>query len=297
MKTQAWRGFAASLVVVCIWSGWVVVSKVGTLSALTIYDITALRYLVAGVVATPIVLYFRAWRGLSLKQTVLVSISAGAPYVLLAYAGFNLAPASHGGILINGLLPLLTVLIGYVWMQQATSSRQWFGAIAILIGLALPVLSTSQHLPEQFWIGDLFYVLAAVCFAFYVQLNRQWQLSPLQILWSISVFSAMTYLPIWWLLLPSGLAQARLDDIMLQALYQGLLPNLVGVMMVAIAVKHIGPASSSAMLSLVPAFGALLSLWYLNEPIGLWAWIGIAILTFGIILTVLKPGARLIPGD
>jgi len=287
MQLSFWRGIAAASVVVMIWSGWVVISKLGVDSAMNIADLAALRYMVAGGLSAPFVLYYRAWRRISLWRTACLAATGGVPYVLLAYAGFAYAPASHGGIFINGLLPLITLMLGAWFMAEPSTRWQWFGAVAILVGLALPLISVPQALAADFWVGDGFFAVAATIFSIYVLLNRRWGMGLVEILWALSVFSALVYLPIWFLFLPTEIHLARSETLWLQGLYQGILPNMVGVLMLSVAVRHIGAASTSAMLSLVPAVAAILSTIWLQEAIGISTWVGIALLTAGILLTVL----------
>src|ERR1700730_1573292 len=49
-------GAVCAIAAVAIWAGWLVMMRVGVTTALTAFDLTALRFAVAGVVLLPVVL-------------------------------------------------------------------------------------------------------------------------------------------------------------------------------------------------------------------------------------------------
>ena len=70
-----------------------------------------------------------------------------------------------------------------------------------------------------------------------------------QLLLCGSVINAFIYLPIYLLFLPKGIAQAPSDILALQMIYQGFVPNLIGIFFITYASQKIGSASISAILS------------------------------------------------
>ncbi len=286
-------GLAAAVAVVVIWSGWLVATRAGATSVLTLYDITALRFGISGLVALPIVLWFRPWRGMPLRRIAVLSMVAGTPYVLIAYAAFTYAPAAHGGIFMNGVLPALTLALGWVCFRESPHRLQLAGTVLIIIAAAMAAADAGQTSAPGAWRGDLLFLLAGLCFAGYMVLNRLWNLTVMQVLMSVPVVNGLVYVPIWALFLPSTLASAPREQILLQALYQGLLPNLVGLLLVSVAVRHAGASLTAAFMTAVPALGALLGIVFLGEVPGWLGWTSLVVLTPGIILTaVWKPRRR-----
>ncbi|WP_083705062.1 DMT family transporter [Motiliproteus sp. MSK22-1] len=277
-------GFLAASIIVFVWSGWIVVSKAGAVSAMTIYDIAALRFGVASIVALPIVLYYRPWKGMPLYRMLVLGSLAGVPYVLLSYAGFTYAPAAHGGVFLNGLLPAFTLLISWLWLSERPGYLQVIGSTVIVAGAWLVASSNNKLELSESWTGDMLFMLAGAVFSVYMLLNRRWNVSVLQVLLCTSLLNGLIYLPIWALLLPSNLAEAQMSHILLQGAYQGLLPTMVGLIMLSYAVRHIGAPATAAMMSAVPCLGAILGLLFLNENLGLNGWLGILLLTPGIIV-------------
>ena len=281
-------GLAAAATLVAIWSGWIVASRAGAQSPLTVFDITAIRYGVSGLVALPLVIYLRPWRGLSFRRMALLSLAAGWPYALVSYGGFAFAPAAHGGVYMNGALPALALLLSWLWLGEKPRALQIGGSALIIVGAGIFANDRGGLAVEGAWIGDLLFIASALSFTCYMVLTRHWTITLPQVLLCLAVINGLTYVPVWWAFLPSNLAIASSEQIALQVVYQGLVPNLIGMLLVALAARHAGPAVTATFMAAVPATGTLLSIVFLDEIPGPLAWLGIAVLTGGILLTTLK---------
>ena len=112
------KGSLAACLVILVWSTWLVISRVGAQSALTIFDLVALRYGVSAAVTLPIIIYFKPWRRLSVKRMLTVTVCLGPLYVFCVFGGFSYASVAHGGVFLNGSLPVLTLLIGIFFFHK-----------------------------------------------------------------------------------------------------------------------------------------------------------------------------------
>jgi len=280
-------GVAAAISVVLFWSGWIVVSRLGVTNSLTVYDIAGFRFCVGAAVALPYIIWRRTWQGLTPMRVLVLTLTAGVPYALLSYFGFKYAPAAHGGVFLNGCLPLFTTLFGWIWVGQRSRSSQLGGLGVILIGVILVgyegFLSSSGGMT---WFGDLLFVAAIALFAVFMVANRVWTITPGQVLFSVTIVSAAIYIPIWLLWLDSNLAAAPRSEILLQGLYQGLVPSVLGISCLNIAVRRLGANTTSVFLSAVPVVAALAAIPILQEMPGLPAWIGMITVTVGILLAL-----------
>ncbi len=279
-------GYAAAWTIVFVWSFWLIVSRVANDSGLTVYDLAAMRYGLALLVALPLCVYFKPWRGLRLSQIAVLSFILGPVYILTVFSGFLYAPAAHGGIFMNGVLPLISIIFGIVVLRKLPPLQQLLGAGMIFISAAVLALDTRVTTMPDAWIGDLMFVVGAVFFFSYVFLSERWQLRPMQIIFCGTVVNAAIYLPIWFFWLPSGLAEAPLGPLVLQAVYQGFVPNLIGLLFVAHASRTIGNGNTSSILAAVPGGGAVLGLLILGEGLSLISILALAILTGGLLLSV-----------
>ena len=186
----------------------------------------------------------------------------------------------------NGVLPLFSILFGIILVRTAPSLRQVLGATLILasaIVLAWDAVVTSG---VNAWIGDLFFVIGALFFSSFIVLSERWNLGAMQIIFCGTVVNAALYLPVWALWLPSGLTSAPFGPLLLQAVYQGFVPNLIGLLFIAHASRTIGNGNTSSILAAVPGGGALLGVLILGEsisPIGISALIS---LTVGLLISI-----------
>lgn len=280
-------GIAAAIFVVFFWSAWVVISRFGVTNSLTIYDLAGFRFGVGAVIALPYIVWRKTWQGLTIPRMLVLTVTAGIPYALLAYTGFAYAPAAHGGVFMNGSLPIFTALFGWIWTGQRSRSSQIAGMGLILIGVVLVgydgIVSSGS---SATLLGDVLFLSAIILFAVFMVANKVWQITPGQVLFSVTLVSAIVYTPIWMLHLESNLASAPMREILLQASYQGLIPSVIGISFLNIAVHHIGADKTSAFISAVPVLSALLAIPLLGEMPGYQAWVGMVLVTAGILLAI-----------
>jgi drug/metabolite transporter (DMT)-like permease len=283
-------GYAACFTIIFVWSFWLIISRLAAASPLTVYDLAAMRYGFSAIVSLPFVLYFKPWKSMSIIRIISLSFLLGPVYILTVFSGFSYAPAAHGGIFMNGLLPIFTILIGILFFSAKLDQIKIMGAVVILCCAGV-LGTTSQGLDlSQSWVGDLCFAIGGAFFAVYVTLSRQWAIKTVEILFCGSIVNVVIYLPIWYFLLPSGLSSAETSDIILQGVYQGLLPNLVGLILIAHASRTIGSDATSAIMAIVPATTAILGVWLLDEYLGMISWLAIFGLTGGfLVITLPKP--------
>ena len=285
---SARSGYLACSMVVFIWAFWLVVSRLGATSNLTIYDLAAMRYGISALVALPFVVYFQGWKTLQLSRGVILTILLGPLYILTVFLGFVYAPAAHGGVFMNGPVPIITLFLGAFLLNTAIKMQKLAGAILIIISSAVLGFGASDFMLTQSWIGDLCFIFGGLCFAIFVTLSRLWKIKTLDIFFCGSVVNAAIYVPIWYFLLPSGFAITEPSVVILQSMYQGLLPNLIGLVLIAHASKTAGADVTAAFMAVVPGLGALLSVILLSEEMPLTSWVAILGLTIGLLLMAIK---------
>ena len=281
-------GYLACTMVVCIWAFWLIVSRIGATSTLTIYDLAALRYGISALVALPFVIYFKAWKNLPFQRIVILTFLLGPLYILTVFSGFIFAPAAHGGVFMNGPVPIMTLILGAILLNTAIEYRKFAGAALIIVSSAVLGFGASGFMLAQSWIGDLCFIFGGLCFAVFVTLSRLWNIKTLDIFFCGSVVNAVIYVPVWYFFLPSGFATTEISLVVLQSIYQGLLPNLVGLVFIAHASKTAGADVTAAFMAIVPGFGALLGVILLSEQMPLTSWGAIVGLTAGLLLMALK---------
>ncbi len=281
-------GCIAAFTVTLIWAMWLVVSRTAAKSPLNAYDLAALRYGVSALAALPVVLYYKPWQKMSFKRIAGLSFLLGPVYILCVYFAFDYAPAAHGGIYMNGAMPAVTLLFSWWWLHQKATKIQLIGVLLIFIGAILSAADVSGLSIPGAWRGDILFVIAALFFSGYIIAARAWSITPTQVLLCSSVVNAVIYVPIWYFWLPTGIPETSNAQLLLQVLYQGLIPGLLGLILVAYATRTIGPAAMSAFIAAVPALGVLLGIVFLKEIPGNIGWLSLVVLTPGILMVSLS---------
>jgi drug/metabolite transporter (DMT)-like permease len=281
-------GITCALCVLFIWSSWLVVSRYGVLSNLTIFDLAALRYGISGIIVLPIVLYYKPWKTISIFKIIILSILLGPIYMLFVFGGFIYSPAAHSGVFMNGSLPLMTMIISYVWLKEKASALQLIGISLILVGATLIVIDGTHLNIAKSWLGDTLFLIAGIFFSGYMVVSKVWRIKTTELFLCSSLVNCIFYIPIWYIFLPKNINQVSNNELLIQGLYQGIVPTLIGLILVTIAVRNIGSSSTSAFLAGVPGLATILSMLFLNEYLGLFGWLGLLLLTPGILTVAIN---------
>lgn len=147
-------GIACALLVVALFSGFTLVSRLGfTRSPLTLPDIAALRFGVAGLLMLP-VLWHYGLRGLALCRAIPLAFLGGLGFALFAYAGFLMAPASHGAALLHGTLPLTTFLAAMLLTGAKAGAAKRLGLAPAHAAAIVAVFSCLAYLPFYAMLPD-----------------------------------------------------------------------------------------------------------------------------------------------
>ena len=284
-------GYLAALIVVCCWSGFNIVSRLGGKSALTPYDVAALRFGVAGLLMLP--LFVRVLRDIDrsrLLQYSVVAFFGSLGYALAVYTGFSLAPAAHAGVLVNGGIPFLTAIIAWLALGQRPQGRSALALAIALAGIVMIGLQSFTHFDadSRQWLGDLCFLYGALSWALAGLLMRRWQLKPIDTTAMMVGLSAMVYLPIYIVLLPKHLAEVSYEALLLQGVYQGVIAATLAGIFYNHANHTIGPHKASLMLALVPGITAVAAVPMLGESLSVLAICGVTLVTFGAVLGAIQ---------
>ena len=279
-------GLSAAFGVLIIWSCFIVFSRAGVQTALTPGDITALRFMVAGALTLPFV---RVWwpRHLGVVPFMVMSVcGAGALYTMLTYIGLTQASAAYAGVFTNGALPFFTILIVISVTGVLPNRLQLLGLVIVTLGAIGVALAGVERTEQNVARGIALFLAAAAIQSVYIFGVRHWKITPYQALIIVNIPNALVFLPLWYFVLPSGLAQADLGTILFQALFQGLGPGFIAVILFALSARHLGPNATAGFSAAVPASAALLAIPALGEIPQPMEWIGIGLVTLGLLLLV-----------
>jgi drug/metabolite transporter (DMT)-like permease len=287
------QGALYGLAAVSIWSGWIVVARLGLRSSLTPWDIAALRFGVAGLLLLPYLLK----KGLALDRLGWIGLAAivlgGAAPVFFANAGLLFAPAAHAGALFPGTMPLMVALLAAALLNEPFTTARKIGFAFILAGVVGIAWGSGGELGTPQNIGHGLFLCAGLAWAFYTVAMRKARLDGLHAA-AISAVGAMAlYLPVFALLPGGTLAGAPWGDIALQAVVQGVLTAIVSLLLYGHAVSILGASSGAAFAALCPAMTALLGIPILGEWPAAPEWLAIGLISAGVYILSGGPVPRL----
>jgi len=278
------NGLIAVFFIICIWTGFILVSRHGGKGVLTGWDVTALRFGVGALIA---LIFLPRVTLPPYKVILLFSVFGGVGYAIAVYVAFRMAPAAHAAVLLPGALPFATALIAWLWLRQKPSPAQRIALLLVFIGITLTAadtLSHGTHLTGMQMLGDLLFLCGSASWAVFTLLLRRYPVPPLTAAVCTTLGSATLYLPIWWLFLPSTLGQAPVAEIALQAIYQGVLVVFVAMMLYSFAVRSLGGQTVALLMAIVPGLSALAAVPVLGEPLSLLTLAGLGAVTMGAVL-------------
>ena len=251
------QGGAWAAVALLIWAGWFGVTRAGVRGTLGIADVAALRLGIGALLLLPGFLRGaariprRGW-----AEGVVLSAAWGAPFVLLLGRGVQLTSAAYAAGLVPSTMPVFAGLLAWIFRRERPTPRRLAGygvIVAAVLVLALVVPG-----PRNAW-ADLLLMGASLSWAVYTLRVGRSGLSPAQAAALTCIYSAAVFLPVYWVWGLSGLASVPVRELVVQGVYQGVLAGAGAILAFTRAVALLGPASASAVTSLVPVVATMLA--------------------------------------
>jgi drug/metabolite transporter (DMT)-like permease len=285
-RRELWIGLACVVVIVATWSGFQLVTKAGARSGLGAADLTALRFGISGILTFPL-LARHGLGGVSMPRAIALMATGGLGFSLLAFAGFAYAPASHGGALMPGSLPLFTALTAATLIGERLGPVQLLGLGLIVGGVACMAAESVGPAGLGYWRGDLCFLAASFSWALFTVACRAWRITPIQATLIVCTFSMFAYLPVYLLTAAPRFIEVAPSQLLLQGVYQGVLATIVSMFVFTRAVRALGAAPTAMMTAAVPGIVTLTAAPVLGETPSPLALAGTALVTLGMLATVL----------
>jgi len=269
-----------------IWSGWIIISKWGVSHALTVWDVTGIRFATAGIIAVIYALISKtSLKTLFTPKIIVCSLCCGTFYVCASLIGLLISDAANTGVIINGCLPIMCAFILLLWKRERLNAAQVIGVLLILVANALLFTSSGgASLSALLWL-----LLAAFFIAFYSVSMKVWEIEIKTIMLAVPVINALFFTPIWFFL-PSHLTMAPLAEIALQSAYQGIVVSIIALFCMSYSIRQLGAVSASTIMALVPMVSVLLALYFLDQHMSLQMAMSIVLCSVGIACySALKP--------
>lgn len=284
-------GLACAVGVVLLFSSFVIVSRYGLRTELEPTDLAFLRYVVAGLVLLPVFLR-HGTAGLTLRQAVALSGLGAIGFALLAYHGFQLAPASHGSALIHGALPALSLVLACLFARSVPQRLSLAGAVTIAAGVLLMIWDSLSLTDRGQLFGDLLLLCASGVWAGYGLLVRRLRVPALPASAIVTTLAMIGYAPLYLAVTWTRVLTLPLSDVLAQAAFQGALIGALSIVLYTRVVQALGANAAALAAAFVPALTTLLAIPLLGERPSMMTLAGVLMVTLGIVVPILLRRSR-----
>ncbi|HWB49206.1 MAG TPA: DMT family transporter [Stellaceae bacterium] len=279
---------------VSIWATWVLAVRLGIRTSLTPWDITAIRFGVAGLLLLPYLLK----KGLAFDRLGWTGLAGillgGAPTVLVSYGGLVFAPAAHAASLFTALIPLYVAILAAVVLGEGFTVARRIGLALVIAGVLGIVWGAGGAIGSRQNIGHAMFISAGLLFAGYTVAMRKARLDGLHAAAIAAVGSLITYVPVYAIISGAHLFDAPWPDLILQAFVHGILCAVISLVLWGRAVSLLGASNGSAFAALAPAITAILAIPILGEWPATSDWFAMLLISAGVYIASggVLPGHR-----
>ncbi|AIX07987.1 MULTISPECIES: DMT family transporter [Bacillus] len=212
---------------------------------------------------------------------ILGAINAAIPFVLIAYAELNLS-ASLAAI-INSTTPLFSVIISILWLKEGKNMRTFLGIIMGCIGVGILVGWSPIQLNVKVILSIVAISLAALFYGIGgVYSKRAFQdMKSFDLAIGQQLGASIVLLPFALLNMPNKLPSI---GVTISVLGLAIFSTSVAYLLYFYLIKNIGPTKTVSVTLLVPIFGIIWGVLFLDERTTLSTYIGLSVVLMSILL-------------
>lgn len=225
----------------------------------------------------------RSWKIILLLSALGITV-----FNTLLYTGLQFTTAINA-LLMQSTMPLMIVVMSYLFFQETLSVPQILGVLISFIGALTIIARGSWQVLTTFSLnqGDLIIFLAMVSYAGYSTLLRlRPALHPLS-------FLAVTFGCGTLILLPFYLWEHLTGKVMnwtpvtfISLAYVALFPSIIAYLCYNRGIELVGANRASLFLHLIPVFGSIMAVLFLKETPQWFQAVGFLLILLGIFLVI-----------
>ena len=209
-------------------------------------------------------------------------------YNTFAYLALQHTTAINATML-NSLIPVATLVLAFALLGRRLHRLEAAGILVSLIGVS--VIVTRGHpaalLGMQFNPGDAWMLVAVLIWGLYT-VGLHWRppgMHPMVMLAAMTAVGVLILAPAWAWELAQGRSIHLHPASAAAIVYTGIFPSFLGYVFYNRGVMLVGPSRGALFIHLMPVFGTVLSVLFLDELPALFHGAGIALILSGIWLT------------
>jgi len=258
------RGILIGLLAAGIGALYTVFARWGINRGLQTFDLTALRFGVAGLVTAPVLAmaWIRDQRQFTdrWKTWLGIALLAGVPFGMLMFGGLQFAPVSHAAVFPFSAMSVMGMLLGAIFTGDRITWRRSIGILAVLGGLFLVAGLNVSSFTGTTLMGDAMFILAGTLWAGFGIVLRKNRLDPLLATAVIAFSALVTYVPLYLVLTGARSLLASSPHVLwTEVVIQGLIAGAGTLFTYARTVSLLGAGRAAIFPALTPGLAALLA--------------------------------------
>jgi drug/metabolite transporter (DMT)-like permease len=256
-------------------------------------DLIVARYVVAGLLMLPVLVYFGAsdLAGIGWRRGAILLATGGPPFTVLQTAGLAYAPLGHGGVITPAAVAIISTVLAALILRERPGLVHLAGACLMVLGIVLIGWDGLRGATGAYtWVGDLLFLGAAVPWAIFSVIVRRWRLDALRAITVVAVLSAVVTVPGY--LAVADIAHLRtlpVSALVFQGILQGAMHGILAMLGFTHAVRVLGVSRAVFFAAVVPAISVLIGIPALHEIPSAEQWLGLGVVTIGLLAAVLLP--------
>jgi drug/metabolite transporter (DMT)-like permease len=253
------------------------------------------RWVIAALVLVPFALPALAGKRALIRRhagiLLLLSLTGTAAFHSLVYLGLRSTTAVNA-VLINSSIPLFILVGSWLLERERASPRQIAGMLVSLAGIGV-ILSRGEPgrlLALELHAGDAWILLAMPVWGIYSVLlkRRPPELGGIEFLFLIALAGVLILAPGAAVIALQGPLQWPAPAEALGVLYMGLCASVLAYICWNRGVATVGANAAGFTVHLLPAFGTVLAILFLDETFAAFHTLGIATILAGVLVATRK---------
>ncbi|MGC5326153.1 DMT family transporter [Brevibacillus sp. SYSU BS000544] len=217
------------------------------------------------------------------KQYLIIgALNAAIPFTLIAFAALHLN-ASLSAIL-NSMTPLFTALVAWLWLKERLTPRKWIGIALGMIGVIVLVGWSRVPFTQEVFLSIGLCTLSTISYSFAgVYAKKAFVGVPaLSVAMGQQMGAAALLFPLTIMFLPAAAAPVP-SLVIYSVLGLALLCTAIAYLLYFYLIANVGPTKTLSVTFLIPLFGMLWGVIFLQEPITSGMIAGLAIILCSIL--------------
>jgi len=245
----------------------------------------AMRTLVASLFLIPLLFINKKQSALSgrwHKIFIVGTLNTALPFVLFGWATLTLSAGNTS--VLNGTTPMFGALVAYFWLKDKLSFSAAVGIFLGFLGVYLLMFDKIMIENSPVILPTLAVMLAALCYGISANYTKMYLsgISPLALAAGSQISATVLLLPLSLFFLPETLPSTNAT---LSVIALGIVCTGVAYILFFRLIDALGPTKAISVTYLIPVFGILWGVIFLNETITYWTILGAIVICLGVALT------------